>query len=155
MKLKRLVALFLTVALLFVFGVAYAAPKSSDVAAKYSSTTFAPGGKAATIISKLGKKYDKTVTPGCNTNADFTYTWKNVVLKTYTSKGAAYIGEIEIKGSGIKTKAGLGVGDTKDRMIKLYGSSFSQDGNEYTYACGSRSITVTISNNKVTSIYLM
>lgn len=142
-------------AILFTFGVAYAAPKSSDVAAKYGSTSFAPGGKAATIISKLGKNYDKKITPGCNTNADLTYTWKSVVLKTYTSKGTVYIGEVEIKGSGVKTKAGLAIGDSKERMVKLYGSVYSQDGDEFSYTCGNRSITVTIRNNKVTSIYLM
>ena len=52
----------------------------------------------------------------------------------------------------VKTKEGVRLGDSKDKMTSAYGSSFNQDGEQYIYTSGNTKLIFVIKNDVIENI---
>ena len=52
----------------------------------------------------------------------------------------------------VKTKEGVKIGDSKEKMTSAYGSNYKQDGNMYSYVSGNMELQFTVKDEVVMGI---
>lgn len=84
---------------------------------------------------------------------DKVYTYGGTTIYTYITNGADIISLIEITGNEY-LPSGIHIGSTKDEVIAAYGSAYTEEGTEWLYEMGSRTIGLQMTDNKVSFIEL-
>lgn len=84
---------------------------------------------------------------------DKVYTYGGTTIYTYITNGADIISLIEITGNEC-LPSGIHIGSTKDEVIAAYGSAYTEEGTEWLYEMGSRTIGLQMTDNKVSFIEL-
>lgn len=86
------------------------------------------------ILSQLGEDYDYAEAISCvYEGMDKTFDYDGATLYTYPDGDADRLMELYCTGD-VQTAKGLGLGASKDDVVKLYGSDFTEAGSVLSYA---------------------
>ena len=84
--------------------------------------------EAAPIIEKLGEPNSYFEAPSCAFEGiDKMYTYNSFEVDTYPSKTQDYISTIIFKDDVITTTEGVGIGDSVDKVMEVYGEDGSNE----------------------------
>ena len=73
-------------------------------------------------------------------------------LQGYQKSGAELVYAITFDDDTVKTKEGVKIGDSKEKMTSAYGSNYKQDGNMYSYVSGNMELQFTVKDEVVMGI---
>lgn len=159
--LKRVGVLVVVLALVASFTVCLADFSASGAGVKGSSTIKVG---ASVTSSKLKKAFgswssrkSQDACVGCY--ASYVYKWssKGVKVETVQRKkdGNEEVVSIVLSGKKVKTIGGLKVGDSVEKIAKIYGTKAKVSGGKYRYESGSYTLSIATKNNKVTKITII
>lgn len=127
----------------------------SGAAIKYGGSVLRIGQTSTKWKSKLGG-YTRKRNETNGSLTSFTYTFKGKGIKVSTLYSANLkkekIVSILMVGKSAATSVGLRVGNSRDKMVKLYGKKCTRNGNVYTYKAGGRRLKVKAIGNRVYGI---
>ncbi len=104
-------------------------------------------------LKKLGKEKKYSETASCAFEGiDKTYTYDHFEVTTYPKDNKDIIGNIYFLDENIKTKEGVGISDSIDKVIATYGSNYQQEGTLFKYQKGDMELKFIIEDDLVTSI---
>lgn len=121
---------------------------------KYKGVSVKMKGSAAKIIKKAGKPLKKKESKSCAYKGlDRVYQYKDFILATYSKskKGKQYVNGIKFRTKKVKTKKGIRLGSSLNKVIAKYGQKKSKFG-VYTYKKGKSKLQFEVTNGKVTAI---
>ena len=127
---------------------------ASSVAAYAGGVALTPG--KAYSEAAFGTPISTTQAPSCHFDGmDNIYTYSGYTLYTYTNGSSQIIYTVEITSPSIKTAAGIGVGDSLDKVLSAYGTNYASL-NDYAveYTAGGKTMFISLENNKVSMIEL-
>lgn len=112
-----------------------------------------PNMKASEIKTILDKKESYSEKEGCaGAKCIKVYGYKDFEIWTYNDNDIEKVLKVIVKGNKVKTKSGLTIGDSKEKVKKLYGDDFLDDDGNMKYEKQKLNITVKISDDKVIQI---
>ncbi len=76
-------------------------------------------------------------------------------IQAYQKDGADLVYSVTLTDDTEKTKEGVKIGDTKDKMTSVYGSSFKADGTMCSYEAGNMKLEFNIKDDVIISIAYM
>jgi hypothetical protein len=127
----------------------------SGAAIKYGDSAVRIGQTSAKWKSALGS-YTRKRNETNGVLSSYTYTFKGKGIKVSTLYSAKLKKEkvvsILMVGKAAATSAGLRVGNSRDKMARLYGKKCTRNGNVYTYKAGGRRLKVKAIGNRVYGI---
>ena len=127
----------------------------SGAAIKYGGSVFRIGQTSTKWKSKLGS-YTRKQNETNGALVSYTYTFKARGVKVSTLYSAKLkkekIVSVLIVGKSVATSGGLRVGNSRDKMAKLYGKKCTRNGDVYTYKAGGRHLKVKAIGNRVYGI---
>ena len=127
----------------------------SGAAIKVGSSVFRVGQTSTKWKNALGS-YTRKQNEVSGSLSSYTYTFKAKGIKVSTLYSAKLkkekIVSILMVGSSVATSGGLRVGNSRDKMARLYGKDCTRSGNVYTYKSGGRHLKVKAINNRVYGI---
>lgn len=114
---------------------------------------FAMNDKAADIIKTLGETETKKIPSCAHQGEDTVYYYDNYgyELETYTVDNVEYISCVWLSSDAASTPEGLSVGDSEDKIEKLYGKKQGESA-AYIYDDGNTMLTITVKDGAVASI---
>jgi len=128
--------------------------EESDFAVIVKGVTIPLGGDMSNYEASLGEPDDFSSAKSCTeAGDDKVYTYGGTVIYTYVTNGADIISIIEITGSETLV-SGLHIGSTKEEAIAAYGSAYTEEGAEWLYEMGNKTIGLQMANDKVAFIEL-
>ena len=100
-------------------------PEKQDYSFAVGSVKVTTDDAAKPLLEALGTPIERTVRPSClfgNAN-DVLYVYQGLEIETYTKDGVEYLYNIELVDDSVdrKTPEGIGVGDSRQAVIKAYG----------------------------------
>lgn len=127
----------------------------SGAAVRYGDSVLRIGQTSTRWKSKLGG-YARRRNEVSGFLASYTYTFKGKGIKVSTLYSAKLkkekIVSILLVGNSAATSDGLRVGNSRDKMARLYGKKCTRNGNVYTYKAGGRRLKVKAIRNRVCGI---
>ncbi|MBR5969396.1 MAG: hypothetical protein IK016_03520 [Lachnospiraceae bacterium] len=109
--------------------------------------------KMEELLTALGEPNSYFEAPSCAFDGvDKTYTYSNFVIDTYPVDGVDLVSRVFLSNDLVSTSEGLAIGETKQKMIDLYGDSYETNGTECIYTKGSMKLRVIIEDEKVKTI---
>ena len=104
-------------------------------------------------LKKIGKENNYSETASCAFEGiDKTYTYDHFEVTTYPKDNKDIIGNIYFLDKDVKTKEGVGISDSIDKVIATYGSDYKQEGTLFKYQKGDMELKFIIEDDLVTSI---
>lgn len=73
-------------------------------------------------------------------------------LQAYQKNGEDMLYSVTFDDDTVKTKEGVKLGDSKDKVISAYGSSYKQNGTVYGYESGNMTLEITVKDDAVIGI---
>ena len=126
----------------------------SDYAVIVKGVTIPLRGDMRNYTASLGDPDDFASARSCTESGeDKVYTYGGAVIYTYITNGADIISLIEITGSETLV-SGIHIGSTKEEVIAAFGSAYSEQGSEWLYEMGDKTIGLEMSGDKVSFIEL-
>lgn len=126
----------------------------SDYAVIVKGVTIPLRGDMRNYTASLGDPDDFASAKSCTeAGEDKVYTYGGAVIYTYITNGADVISLIEITGSETLV-SGIHIGSTKEEVIAAFGSAYSEQGSEWLYEMGNKTIGLEMSGDKVSFIEL-
>ena len=102
--------------------------------------------KVEDITSKLG-------TPkGAFDGMDKCWYYDSFTLQGYQKNGVDVVYSVTFMDDTVKTKEGIKIGDSKDKVTSAYGSSYKEENGQIKYESGNMVLSFAIKDNAVTSI---
>ena len=109
--------------------------------------------KMEELLTVLGEPNSYFEAPSCAFDGvDKTYTYSNFVIDTYPVDGVDLVSRVFLSNDLVSTTEGLAIGESKQKMIELYGDSYETNGTECIYTKGNMKLRVIIEDEKVKSI---
>ncbi|MDE7267757.1 MAG: hypothetical protein K2N89_09875 [Lachnospiraceae bacterium] len=126
----------------------------SDYAVIVKGVTIPLRGDMRNYTASLGDPDDFASAKSCTeAGEDKVYTYGGAVIYTYITNGADVISLIEITGSETLV-SGIHIGSTKEEVIVAFGSAYTEQGSEWLYEMGNKTIGLEMSGDKVSFIEL-
>lgn len=126
----------------------------SDYAVIVKGVTIPLLGDMRNYTASLGDPNDFASAKSCTeAGEDKVYTYGGAVIYTYITNGADVISLIEITGSETLV-SGIHIGSTKEEVIAAFGSAYTEQGSEWLYEMGNKTIGLEMSGDKVSFIEL-
>lgn len=126
----------------------------SDYAVIVKGVTIPLRGDMRNYTASLGDPNDFASAKSCTeAGEDKVYTYGGAVIYTYITNGADVISLIEITGSETLV-SGIHIGSTKEEVIAAFGSAYTEEGSEWLYEMGNKTIGLEMSGDKVSFIEL-
>lgn len=126
----------------------------SDYAVIVKGVTIPLRGDMRNYTASLGDPNDFASAKSCTeAGEDKVYTYGGAVIYTYITNGADIISLIEITGSETLV-SGIHIGSTKEEVIAAFGSAYTEEGSEWLYEMGNKTIGLEMSGDKVSFIEL-
>lgn len=126
----------------------------SDFAIIVKGVTIPLRGDMRNYTASLGDPDDFASARSCTeAGEDKVYTYGGAVIYTYITNGADIISLIEITGSETLV-SGIHIGSTKEEVIMAFGSAYTEEGSEWLYEMGNKTIGLEMSGDKVSFIEL-
>lgn len=109
--------------------------------------------EAASVIEKLGEPNSYFEAASCAFEGlDKMYTYNSFEIDTYPGKDADYISSIIFKDDSIVTTEGIGIGDSKDKVMEVYGNDGVEESGMLVYEKDQRKLCFIIQDDSVASI---
>ncbi len=119
----------------------------------YKGTDIHTHAEAADIIAALGEPKDKQESASCAFEEnDIQYFYGSFYLTTGTLKGVDYITALWFADDTVETNEGLCIGDSKEKVEKIYGTDGFNGTNAYVNKKGDMELTIIIKDDAVSSI---
>ncbi len=109
-----------------------------------------------------GEKFDASALPEAQNvftvpscaleGTDNVYSYGTIEVTAYDEGNGEHIYSVYIVDANITTNEGLALGDSKDKVIELYGENFTDNNGEYTYKKGNTLLVIVFQNDTVLSI---
>lgn len=127
----------------------------SGAAIKYAGNVIRIGQTSAKWKSKLGG-YTRRRNETNGSLVSYTYTFKGKGIRVSTLYSVKLrkekIVSILMVGRSAATSDGLRVGNSRDKMARLYGKKCTRNGNVYTYKAGGRRLKIKAIGNRIRGI---
>ena len=110
--------------------------------------------KVETYTSKLGEPkggYYEAKSCAFDGLDKFWY-YDGFTIQAYQKDGADLVYSVILTDDTVKTKEGVKIGDTKDKMTSVYGSSFKANGTICAYESGNMALEFTVKDDAIISI---
>lgn len=117
----------------------------------YDGLTINPGSVFTRELYGIELEYSEVASCAFE-GLDKTFKYEHYEITTYEENNNDIILSIYFLDSYVKTTEGIGLGDSYDDMIEIYGSNYSVNGIEYTYNIDKVNLVFLIENNFITSI---
>ena len=78
--------------------------------------------------------------------------YDSFTLQGYQKNGVDVVYSVTFMDDTVKTKEGIKIGDSKDKVISAYGSSYKEENGQIKYESGNMVLSFAIKDNAVTSI---
>ncbi len=128
-------------------------PKIDGYTIAVSGTTVAIDAPMASLTEKLGEPTKYFESQSCAFQGlDKVYTYGSVVIRTYPQDEVDYVLSIELKDDTVSTAEGVYIGDTKGRVIEVYGEPASSTDVSVSYTKGGTVLSFFFEGDAVTSI---
>lgn len=102
---------------------------------------------------KYGKAENYSEMQSCAFDGiDKTFTYRDYEIYTYPDQEEDKILSIYFLNQMISTTEGIRIGDTFEKMIKVYGEEYEQMNSQYSYHKGKTSLRFIVENNEISSI---
>lgn len=157
----RVSALVLILALIASFSVCLADFGSSGAGVKGKSTIKVGANVTSSKLKKaFGSWSSRKSQDACvDCYASYVYKWSSKGVKVETiqhSKGGKEeVITIVVSKKGVKTIGGLKVGDSIEKIAKVYGTKCKVSGSTYRYESGKYTLSISTKKNKVTKITII
>lgn len=127
---------------------------ASDIGCTINGVYIQPNTKWSNYSSAFGPASNEIQAPSCHFDGmDTIYEYNGFAIYTYLNNGEAYVYDIEITTSAIKTNKGITVGSSAQDVIDAYGTGYSSISDYLiAYTQGAKSIYFSLSNGKVCMI---
>jgi len=103
--------------------------------------------------SKLPEAQSVFTVPSCALEGtDNVYSYGTFEVTAYNEGSGEHIYSVYLLDANITTNEGLAVGDTKDKVVEIYGDNFTDNNGEYTYRKGDTLLVIIFQNDTVLSI---
>ena len=103
--------------------------------------------------SKLPEPQSTFTVPSCALEGtDNVYSYGTYEVTAYNEGEGEHIYSIYLFDANIATNEGLSVGDSKDKVIEIYGDNYSDNNGEVTYKKGDTLLVIVFQNDMVLSI---
>ena len=120
---------------------------------EYNGAVVEMDAPAQGAIEKLGDGYQYFESASCAFEGiDKTYIYPHFELLTYPSKDGDKVQALYIKDDLVATKEGLKIGSSIEDMERLYGTSYTVTGSEYTFTKGGMELKIQIKDEVVSYI---
>ena len=105
-------------------------------------------------VSEYGEYNDSFESESCAFgDSDVTYIYDDLEIEAYgNSKKEKIVYSMRFTSENIKTTEGLGLYDTLEDMIRIYGKDYINEDNKYTYNHNNTSLIILIDNDIINSI---
>lgn len=113
--------------------------------------------KVDTYTSKLGEPkggYYEAKSCAFDGLDKFWY-YDGFTIQAYQKDGEDLVYMVSLTDDTVKTKEGVKIGDTKDKMISVYGSGYKVNGTMYFYEAGNMMLEFTVKDDTILSIVYM
>lgn len=118
---------------------------------EYEGVKLQPG--TAFDASALPEATSVFQAPSCALEGtDNVYNYDTFEVTAYDEGKGEFIYSIYFLDPNLTTPEGLALGDNLDKVIKLYGDGYTQDGNTYTYVGGNTMLVILMDNDAISSI---
>ena len=95
---------------------------------RYNDAVMEIDAEAAPILSQLGEPNSYFETPSCAFEGiDKKYTYGSFELDTYPNGDKDFVSAVIFKDDSITTPEGVGIGDSREKMIEAYGDKGSEE----------------------------
>ena len=128
--------------------------KSKGYKFTYKKVSVYMGGPAKKLIKKAGKPVSKKASKSCAYDGmDRVYQYEDFILYTYSNsnKGKEYVNGITFLTDKVKTKEGIQIGSSLEKVEKKYKNGTEEYG-IYTYEKGDSCLQIEITDDVVTNI---
>ena len=130
-----------------------AAEKNNAFVFVYNNTEVAPHAKMAELINGLGDPTTYEESESCYYQGlDKDYTYPGFKLRTYPMNGVDYVLNICFVDDSVTTPEGIMLGSSRDEVIAVYGSSYTEQNGSKVYTIGKTELRFRFSDNGVTAI---
>ncbi len=120
---------------------------------KYEGTEIAINMEAAPLLDKLGKEISYFEAPSCAFEGiDKIYTYGGFELHTYPSGDKEFVSAVIFLDDSVKTEEGVYIGDTKEKVLSVYGKDYKDVDGAYAYEKGEGKLQFIFKDDAVVSI---
>ena len=125
-----------------------------DLYTTYNSIELRPGTLFSNIIATLGEPNNTRTEPSTYTEGEATiYEYDNFEIETYIEDNIEKIYSIRFTNEDQLTNENIKLGDTKEKMISVYGNQYQNiDEVIYVYTISNTSLSFTIENDIIIEI---
>ncbi len=150
--MKRAAMILLSLILVFTFAACGETETPADVFTfKTGDTVIVPGEKSD--LSKLPEANATVEIPSCAFDGiDKVMTYSDYEITAHIEGKDAIVYSVLFINPNLKTQEGLSMGETKAKMIELYGDDFTQDGTGCIYTKGKTQLIVILQDDIIISI---
>ena len=124
----------------------------------YNGVTVKPNIKSQPVVDAIGEEYEYFEADSCaSLGISKTYTYRKGAFSIITEpllnkEDTVY--QVIIYNSGVKMPEGVTVGDTRDKVVSVYGNPSESDDDTSMYTSGNNYMLVSFTDGKVDSITL-
>lgn len=149
--MKKLALILLSVLLIFTV-TACGGTETKDVFTfKTGETTIVPGEKSD--LSKLPTPLATVEIPSCAFDGiDKVMTYDDYEITAHIEGNDAIVYSVLFINPNLKTSEGLSMGETKAKMIEIYGENFTQDGDGCVYTKDKTQLIIILQDDTIISI---
>lgn len=119
----------------------------------YNNTAVTPHAKMAELTSGLGDPTSYEESESCYYQGlDKDYTYPGFKLRTYPVDGVDYVLNICFVDDSVATPEGIMLGSSRDEVIAVYGSSFTEENGSTVYTKGKTELRIRFDGDSVSAI---
>ena len=120
----------------------------------YNNVKISPNDLVDPLITALGSDYKYYESPSCAyTGLDKCYVYEGFSIYTYPdSKAVDHVLQVVLTDDSLSTPEGLIIGDSVEKVTKLYGNDYTESDGSYAYTSGKTTLIIIIKNKIVQSI---
>lgn len=105
------------------------------------------------VLQKLGEPRKTFEAPSCAFDGmDKIFSYAGIEIRTYAEEDVDYVFMIDLKDDSVVTSEGIGLGNSLDEVLSVYGDTYEQELGLYTYAKGNTYLSFLIEEDEVKAI---
>ena len=128
--------------------------KGESFAFVHNNVEITPNDLVDPLVTALGSDYSYYESPSCAyIGLDKCYVYKGFTIYTYPDDDAVdHVLQVVLTDDTLRTPEGLMIGDTKEKVLELYGNDYAESDGSYAYTKGKTSLMIIMKDDRVLSI---
>lgn len=120
----------------------------------HNNVEITPNDLVDPLVTALGSEYTYYESPSCAyIGLDKCYVYKGFTIYTYPDDDAVdHVLQVVLTDDTLSTPEGLMIGDTKEKVLELYGNDYAESDGSYAYTKGKTSLMIIMKDDRVLSI---